>query len=103
MANTVPLEVRVTGNAAAMRGALETIRDALKDRERDGLTEPRDILERHIVEQALAAPVRNCDRFATPDEAMRAFAAATGTTTIDLDAALSFAAWLFALERIAHD
>lgn len=51
---------------------------------------------------ALAAPARNCDRFAKPDDAMRAFAAATGTTTIDLDAALSFAAWLFALERSAH-
>lgn len=64
---------RTAGNAAEMRGALVTILDALKDRERDGLTEPRDILERRIVEQALAAPARNCERFQTGKEAWLAF------------------------------
>lgn len=41
-------------------------------------------------------PPRNCDRFKKPDQAMLAFAIATGRTTIDLDTALTFAAWLFA-------
>ena len=41
-------------------------------------------------------PLRNCDRFKMPDQAMLAFAIATRRTTIDLDAALAFAAWLFA-------
>ena len=41
-------------------------------------------------------PLRNCDRFKKPDQAMLAFAIATRRTTIDLDAALAFAAWLFA-------
>ena len=47
-------------------------------------------------------PRRNCDRFENPAAAMLVFAVETKTTTIDLDAALSFAAWLFALERSAH-
>lgn len=47
-------------------------------------------------------PRRNCDRFAKPDAAALAFAIETKTMTFDLDAALSFAAWLFALERSAH-
>ena len=38
----------------------------------------------------------NCDRFKKPDQAMLAFAIATRRTTIDLDSALAFAAWLFA-------
>ncbi len=39
---------------------------------------------------------RNCDCFKKPDQAMLAFAIATRRTTIDLDSALAFAAWLFA-------
>ncbi len=63
---------RASGNAAAMRAALER---ALK-----WWTEKGNILEREAVfEQiraALAAPARNCDRFATADEARRAFESA---------------------------
>lgn len=41
-------------------------------------------------------PLRNCDRFKKPDQAMLAFAITTRRTTIDLDTAIAFAAWLFA-------
>ncbi len=64
------LATGIPGNAAAMREALERIVQICHDLE--PLFTPHAI-QQHA-EAALAAPARNCDRFATAEEAVAAFA-----------------------------
>ena len=80
MANTVPLEVRVIYNAAALLEALEGIADDCRVLDRKDMWEEegecyydalRDIREK--VSAAIAAPARNCDRFQTELDAQHAF------------------------------
>ncbi len=59
------------GNAAAMRAALEDIRERLVASVHDGTIDPHEALG--IVEAALAAPARNCDRFGDELDAQLAF------------------------------
>ena len=59
----------IPGNAAAMRAALVSVKEKLS-----GWWEWLEVED--AVEAALAAPARNCDRFATADEARKAFEAA---------------------------
>ena len=67
---------RASGNAAAMREALLTARNTLVLYSRD--MKPRYQAEVGFMidecDAALAAPARNCDRFATAEEAVAAFA-----------------------------
>lgn len=89
-----------------MKVNLESLADSL---DRIAKRENLGIIEKGMVATAADAvrelkkledrPRRNCDRFKKPDEAMLSFAIATGRTTIDLDTALAFAAWLFASEE----
>lgn len=59
------------GNTAKMRAALETIRDRMVAGVYDGRFDCHESIE--TAEAALAAPPRNCDRFATPGEIMSEF------------------------------
>lgn len=83
------------GNAAAMRAALEGIEGDCRILDRKDMWEEegecyydalRDIREK--VSAALAAPARNCDRFATAEEAYAAW-----MPSVELDAICD---WLFA-------
>ena len=63
----------VCGNAAALREALERVVE-IADREWKSFRETSAMKEmRDVCTSALAAPARNCDRYATPDAAERAF------------------------------
>lgn len=78
---------RAPGNAAAMREALESAHRTLKlvCEHAGEFVQPR-LAEEIIhsgsaVERALAAPARNCDRFATYEEAVNAYRAWAERTT----------------------
>lgn len=77
----------IPGNAAAMRRALESVECNIAEDEpgRFWLQDPEAIL--HEVQAALAAPARNCDRFATVGAAHKAWRAT--------DQERDFADWLF--------
>ena len=78
------------GNAAAMRAALEFVRDTV-------LVGWRFPEARERVVAALAAPARNCDRYATVEDAKRAYIAERGHVFIwDGDSSERFERWLFA-------
>ena len=66
---------RQTGNAAAMRKALEFIKLASDDYEKYGTTKAGalDVIYEKAC-AALAAPPRNCEKYETADEAMDDFA-----------------------------
>lgn len=93
------------GNAAAMRDLLEKIRreygwgrigcrtcvSSESDVERVS-----DLFEKQI-DAALAAPARNCDRYATVEDAKRTYIAERGHVFIwDGDSSERFERWLFA-------
>lgn len=67
---------RATGNAAAMREALEAFVESVEwlcDGDESGRLKRQFGVLLSDARAALAAPARNCDRFATEDEARRAF------------------------------
>jgi hypothetical protein len=101
MAKTVPLEVRVIYNAAALRAALEGIEGDCRVLDRKDMWEEegecyyeamRDIREK--VNAALSAPARNCDRFATANDAVEGYIAAHPHDE-EPDAS-TYGSWLFA-------
>lgn len=82
---------RATGNAAAMRDALENAISVF----RDDLPTPRDISRAFAAANAaLAAPARNCDRFATANDAVKGYIAAHPHD--DEPDASTYGSWLFA-------
>jgi len=101
---------RAPGNAAAMREALESIEDDCRVLDRKDMWEEegecyydalRDIREK--ARAALSAPVRNCDRFKTLDEAREAFQDLRGHKILadvelwdSMDEAGALVRWLFA-------
>ena len=80
--NNAPPLFAARGNAAAMRAALNSIADIAKDafggpeRHREASQGRALSLIIDAARSALAAPARNCDRFATAEEARRAFESA---------------------------
>ena len=92
---------RATGNAAEMREALIYVRDLMR-RVRDG-DRVSSLAFLGVVEHALAAPARNCDRFKTLDEAREAFQDLRGHKILadvelwdSMDEAGALVRWLFA-------
>jgi hypothetical protein len=100
-----------TGNAAAMRDLLEKIRReygwgrigcrTCVSSEAD-VERVSDLFEKQI-DAALSAPARNCDRYATLDEARKAFQEARGHKVLadvelwdSMDEAGALVRWLFA-------
>ena len=107
---------RATGNAAALRGALENVERVARfcaEAPRHTPAYPTDaaradVLYSRIAElgrvarAAIAAPARNCDRFATFDEARKAFQEARGHKVLadvelwdSMDEAGALVRWLF--------
>ena len=93
---------RAPGNAAAMREALTAFAGYLTQKRIDEVwaktTLPEPGLDR-LVEQArraLAAPARNCDRFATEDEAREAYWAYRDPLEFNGRPFVSITEWLFA-------
>lgn len=97
------IKARAPGNAAAMRESIETMRRyAMLPQEQLSLS----LLQRTIHEKcdaALAAPARNCDRFATAEEARVAFQNLRGHKILadvelwdSMDEAGALVRWLFA-------
>ena len=92
------------GNAAAMLEALKQVQigfdnnviGPIGDRPNDWEIDEAKRL-RVVVDSALSAPARNCDRFATVDDAKRAYIAERGHVFIwDGDSSERFERWLFA-------
>ena len=78
---------RAPGNAAAMRDALWRIRDLVREIQNGGRISPGAFIS--IIGDALAAPARNCDRFATELDARLAWKRETHCTG-------DYRYWLFA-------
>jgi len=85
------------GNIAAMREALDDIIDKIDTWRSDGTIEHWQYSQLFdIADAALAAPVRNCDRFATAEEAYAAWHEWLDDFD-DVEAANAFD-WLFSTE-----
>jgi len=101
MAKTVPLEVRVIYNAAALLEALEAARREAKDSYDGGEylgegADPGFLRIIAIIDSALATPARNCDRFEDADVARDAVKAAFANTMLLDDIQLrAVCDWLF--------
>ena len=67
-------EETIAGNAAALMVAMKEIRDRAVAGVHSGSVDCYEIIE--IAEKAMAAPPRNCDKYATADEALKAQQAA---------------------------
>lgn len=80
------------GNAAKMRDALKQIHDRVNSLDEDCGVDPIDV--RDLARAALSAPPRNCDRFATLDDARNAFFA-DYVPDETCSSATAFATWLF--------
>lgn len=89
------VEDRAVGNAAVMRGALEYVRDLMR-RIKDGdRISSLEFLT--VAEGSLAAPARNCDRYATAKDALDAFIREKEIKAADVDNMnlRDFFDWLF--------
>lgn len=75
------------GNAAAMREALETIHDKVNGLDEECGVDPVEI--RDIARAALAAPARNCDRFADETDAQIAFLNEVWLISVDRETMLA--------------
>ncbi len=92
-----------TGNAAAMRAALDSIAHIAEgafdvpERDREASQDRAISLIVDAARAALAAPVRNCDRFRTNDEAREAWEAETRGHHWPVEVReVAFPEWLFA-------
>jgi len=89
----------IPGNAAALREALERIRPLVRA---TGTTpyvpERKELVDGAlaIIDAALAAPARNCDRFATEDEAREAYWAYREPLEFNDKPFVAITEWLFA-------
>ena len=84
-------------NVKEMREALEYIVRILNSLDENCAVDPVEI--RDIARKALAAPVRNCDRFSDFNEAIRTFAreCPNDKKKWDMERYARFAMWLLAL------
>ena len=93
---------RERGDCAKLREALEMLRELLGDLLRLGDAEYHDDFSNFcdIIDAALSAPPRNCDRFATVDEARKAHEEYRGDYIMrasnKFDFPMKFEAWLLA-------
>lgn len=85
-------EKRAHGNSAEMREALIYVRDLMR-RVKDG-DRVSSFAFLGVVEHALAAPARNCDRFQTAKDAVEGYIAAHPHD--DEPDASTYGSWLFA-------